>query len=72
MHEYIPDIYVRYTNGEEEIWEIKPADQTHLERNQAKWDAAKSICTPRNWKFEVYTERIDKLVVEVRNQKAFE
>lgn len=68
-HKYIPDILVHFMNGDKEIWEIKPSDQTNLEINQCKWAAAEDACKIRNWKFQVYTEqRINKLEKDVKNQ----
>jgi hypothetical protein len=72
-HKYTPDILVTYMDGHKELWEIKPADQTELQQNQYKWDAAKQQCKARGWLFEVYTEpRIDKLKMKIRNQNLFD
>jgi hypothetical protein len=52
-----------------EIWEIKPANQTSFDKNQAKWKAAAAYCTARGWEFVVYTETgINKLKKKVRDQ----
>lgn len=54
---YIPDISLCFSDGHIEIWEIKPANQTSLEQNTAKWDAAKLFCATRGWDFIVITEK---------------
>ena len=43
-------------DGHVEIWEIKPANQTALPKNQAKWAACQHHCEARGWKFMVMTE----------------
>jgi hypothetical protein len=69
QHEYIPDIFVAYTDGSKEVWEIKPATQTSLEKNKAKWHFAENACKERNWIFRVITEKeIEKLKKTVRDQ----
>lgn len=55
-HKYIPDIQVIFTDGRIELWEIKPATQTTIPRNEAKWAAAREYCNVRGWKFTVVTE----------------
>jgi hypothetical protein len=32
VHDYLPDIRVQYGDGHIEIWEIKPSNQTSLEK----------------------------------------
>lgn len=60
--QYFPDLLVEFNDGNVEIWEIKPSNQTVLEQNQAKWNAAKHYCQLRGWHFDVYTEtRIEQL-----------
>lgn len=69
-HKYIPDLVVRYVDGRTEVWEIKPANQTLLERNINKWTAADKACQARGWQFLVMTEvGIDKLKQKVKNQR---
>lgn len=64
---YWPDISVYYADGAVEIWEIKPASQTALEQNKAKWDAAKYFCSLRGWNFKVLNEQmIQKLIIETQ------
>lgn len=62
IHKYYPDILVKYIDGNVELIEIKPSNQTNLEVNKSKWSYAESYCINRGWKFEVYTEnRINQL-----------
>jgi hypothetical protein len=55
-HHYFPDISIQFADGHVEIWEIKPANQTMLPLNEAKWAAAKTYCEIRGWDFIVITE----------------
>jgi len=55
-HEYNPDLSILYDDGRIEVWEIKPANQTHLPRNNAKWAACNQYCQQRGWEFIVMTE----------------
>jgi len=69
-HKYTPDIIVNFMDGAKQIWEVKPSNQTDLEKNQDKWRAAREACRIRGWTFEVFTEqRINKLAQEVRRQQ---
>ncbi len=71
QHHYFPDISLQFADGHIEIWEIKPAKQTLLEVNNAKWQAAETYCQARDWKFIVITEiGIEKLKKHVRKIKA--
>lgn len=66
-HKYTPDILVHYLNGHKALWEIKPANQTMMEQNRDKWDAAEEVCKIRGWEFRTVTEMdIDKLKAKVR------
>ena len=68
-HHYTPDILVSFTNGNKEVWEIKPANQTNLPVNKAKWTAAEVACKLRGWNFKVITEQeIQKLKKQVNEQ----
>lgn len=68
-HNYIPDLRVSFIDGSIEIWEIKPANQTHLEQNKAKWVAANNFCMNMGWQFVVLTEvGLDKLRMKVKKQ----
>lgn len=68
-HKYIPDILVHFIDGHKEVFEIKPANQTAMEKNQDKWYAAKQACDARGWKFVVITEvGIEKLKKLVETQ----
>ena len=69
VHKYTPDLFVCYLNGNKELWEVKPANQTLLEQNKNKWHAAKEVCKVRNWGWKVITEQeIEKLRKKVRRQ----
>ena len=57
-HHYYPDILVKFLDGNTQLWEIKPSNQTLLEKNQAKWNSAKAYCMNRGWGFEVITETV--------------
>lgn len=70
QRKYKPDLCIIYTDQSIEIWEIKPANQTDLPMNQAKWAAAKKYCLLRGWKFQVMTEvGINKLKNYVLNER---
>lgn len=56
-HNYYPDLLVHFTDGRSEVWEIKPANQTDLEQNHAKWDACGKFCLAHGYKFIVQTEQ---------------
>lgn len=55
-HEYNPDLSIYFIDGHVEIWEIKPANQTQLPKNHAKWSACQHHCEQRGWQFVVMTE----------------
>ena len=68
IHEYNPDLKVAFDDGRIEIWEIKPADQTNLPRNSAKWTACNQYCQARGLGFMVLTEvGMGKLKQRIRN-----
>jgi TnsA endonuclease N terminal len=73
QHHYFPDLSLQFADGHIEIWEIKPASQTLLEVNNAKWQAANVYCTARDWKFIVITEvgigKLKSLVRRTANQE---
>jgi hypothetical protein len=50
---YIPDIYVEYTDGSYEVFEVKPSCFVDEPRNRAKFKAARSVYGTR---FSVLTE----------------
>ncbi len=54
---YIPDILVTYTNGNQKLIEIKPTYFLEAAINKAKFEAAKNYCNERNIQFEVWTEK---------------
>lgn len=69
-HIYIPDLFVTYVSGVQEIWEIKPANQTMLSKNKAKWSAAARVAQARGWQMIVQTEKgIEKMKKKVKNQR---
>ena len=55
-HEYNPDLSIYFMDGHVEIREIKPANQTQLPKNHAKWAACQHHCQARGWQFVVMTE----------------
>lgn len=68
VHEYNPDLKVSFDDGRIEIWEIKPSNQTHLPRNNAKWTACNQYCQTRGFNFMVLTEvGIGKLKQKIKN-----
>ena len=56
VHKYIPDLFVTFSDGHHEVWEIKPANQTELQKNLDKWESAKRACKARGWSWKVQTE----------------
>lgn len=69
-HNYIPDIRVNFIDGSTQIWEIKPANQTHYEKNKAKWSSATNHCTNFGWDFVVLTEvGLGKLRAKLKQQQ---
>lgn len=69
-HEYIPDLRVQFVDNTVEIWEIKPANQTQLEQNQAKWSAMHNHALNQGWEFIVQTEvGLGKLKNKVKRQQ---
>jgi hypothetical protein len=70
-HNYIPDLRVDFLDGSTEVWEIKPANQTHYEQNKCKWVAADNFCTNLGWQFVVLTEvGLGKLKSKIKRQQA--
>ena len=51
-----PDISILFLDGHKELWEVKPASQTSLPVNDAKWTYATEYCEKRGWNFMVLTE----------------
>lgn len=71
IHEYNPDLKVYFADGRTEIWEIKPANQTHLPRNSAKWTACNQYCEARGFSFMVLTEvGMGKLKQQIKEQNS--
>lgn len=54
---YNPDIHIIYTDGVQEIIEVKMQWAMSLPKNQAKFVAAREYCRGRGWKFSVWTEK---------------
>jgi hypothetical protein len=66
---YRPDLSILFADGHKEIWEIKPATQTALPVNEAKWTAANTYCQNRGWEFMVLTEvGFGKLKRQIKRQ----
>ncbi len=64
---YFPDLFVTFTNGKHEVWEVKPDNQKQLEVNKAKWLACEGHCESRGWDFKVIDEvQIRQLKQKVR------
>ena len=71
IHDYNPDLKVYFADGRTEIWEIKPANQTHLPRNSAKWTACNQYCETRGFNFMVLTEvGMGKLKQQIKEQQS--
>lgn len=69
-HDYVPDLRVEFIDASVEIWEIKPASQTHYEVNKSKWAAASNFSENHGWKFNVITEvGIGKLKQKIKRQQ---
>ena len=69
-HDYIPDLRIDFIDGSTEVWEVKPADQTHYEQNRAKWAAMNDHAHNMGWDFVVQTEvGLGKLRVKVKRQQ---
>jgi len=62
-HKYTPDVFVTFQDGKEEIWEIKPENQTEMAINKAKWEAARQAGKMRGWEFKVITEKSVKNLI---------
>lgn len=72
-YDYVPDLRVNFTDGSTDIWEIKPASQTDLEKNKAKWAAMKVYAENLGWRFTVITEiGINKLKMKIKQQRLVE
>jgi hypothetical protein len=68
IHEYNPDLKILFDDGRIEIWEIKPANQTSLPKNSAKWAACQQYCDTRGFQFMVLTEiGMGKLKSRIKN-----
>lgn len=68
-HDYIPDLKVCFVDGRIEVWEIKPATQTGLDKNKAKWASMDTHANNLGWKFMVLTEvGINKLKTKLKRQ----
>lgn len=56
-HKYYPDLVIQFIDGHTEVWEIKPLNQTEIEKNQVKWKACYNYCSNLGYRFIVQTER---------------
>ena len=56
-HNYTPDLKITYKDKNIEICEIKPASQTQMPKNIAKWDAMSKVAQSHGWRFQVITEK---------------
>lgn len=56
-HWYIPDILVRYQNGEQKIIEVKPTWAVEKEINLLKFQSAHKYAEENGLQFEVWTEK---------------
>lgn len=54
---YIPDILVTYTNGLQELVEVKPASKVGEPVNVAKRIAAEEFCKNHNMKYSIWTQK---------------
>jgi hypothetical protein len=69
-HDYIPDLRINFIDGSTEIWEVKPANQTHYEQNKAKWAAMNDHAANYGWQFVVQTEvGLNKLKTKLKRQQ---
>ena len=53
---YVPDILVKYTNGNMELIEVKPKWNLISVENEVKFAAARKLCDDLGWSFSVWTE----------------
>ena len=73
-HQYHPDYFVEFVNGDKLVVEIKPHNQpikpmnengwagTEYTKNMSKWRAAQDFCKAKGYQFKILTEKtIDKL-----------
>jgi len=68
-HKYTPDIFITFEDGHNEVWEIKPKNQSAAQKNKDKWFFAEEACKIRGWKFQTIMEQqINQLKRKVRNQ----
>ena len=68
-HDYVPDLRINFIDGSTEIWEIKPANQTHYEQNKAKWASMNNYASNYGWQFVVQTEvGLNKLKGKIKKQ----
>jgi len=54
---YFPDFFLEMEDGKKIIVEIKPKNQTHLQNNIDKWNAATLFCKQKGIEFIVMTEK---------------
>lgn len=56
VRKYIPDVFVHYTDGHDELVEIKPSKRVHNAKNTKKLLAACDWCAAHGVTFKVVTE----------------
>lgn len=57
-HKYYPDFLITWTNGRQEVIEIKPSSELQTIKNKAKFDSAQFYYEELGIKFNVLTETI--------------
>jgi hypothetical protein len=68
-HNYIPDLRVQFIDESNQIWEIKPQNQTEYDQNIAKWASASTHCQNVGWEFIVQTEKaLDMYQAKIKRQ----
>jgi hypothetical protein len=60
---YIPDIFIIYTDGTKKLVEIKPSYFLDAEINKCKFAAAEKYCQEKGMIFEVWTEKNNPYLV---------
>jgi hypothetical protein len=73
IHHYFPDLFIYFSDGHVEIWEIKPENQNDLPINQAKWSSAQPYCESKGWRFVIINEdeisKLQTMANKIRNQQ---
>jgi hypothetical protein len=61
---YYPDFLIKYSDGHQEIWEVKPASQCNDKINRCKWAYAIAFCNRCNIAFRVITESVIRSLIQ--------